>query len=67
MSLPCAGLFATNVHAAPGALEAEDRLAALDRLKRKVWSDVERGDCLWCRGFSAVAELENQTALLGGV
>ncbi len=47
--------FADNIHAAPGRLEEiEDRLAALDRLKRKYGQDVERGDRLWCGGGAPV-------------
>ena len=57
--------FAENVHAAPGRLEEiEDRLAALDRLKRKYGQTLAEVMAFGAEAARRLAEVENRDALL---
>jgi DNA repair protein RecN (Recombination protein N) len=57
--------FAGNVHAAPGRLEEiEDRLAALDRLKRKYGQTLGEVIAFGVEAARRLAEVENRDALL---
>ncbi|HZY60916.1 MAG TPA: AAA family ATPase, partial [Edaphobacter sp.] len=57
--------FADNVHAAPGRLEEiEDRLAALDRLKRKYGQTLAEIIAFGAEASRRLAEVENRDALL---
>jgi DNA repair protein RecN (Recombination protein N) len=57
--------FADNVHAAPGRLEEiEDRLAALDRLKRKYGQTLKEVIDFGVEAARQLAEVENRDALL---
>jgi DNA repair protein RecN (Recombination protein N) len=57
--------FAENVHAAPGRLEEiEDRLAALDRLKRKYGQTLREVIAFGVEAARQLAEVENRDALL---
>ncbi|WP_433972892.1 DNA repair protein RecN [Tunturiibacter lichenicola] len=57
--------FADNVHAAPGRLEEiEDRLAALDRLKRKYGQTLKEVIDFGTEAARQLAEAENRDALL---
>jgi DNA repair protein RecN (Recombination protein N) len=57
--------FADNVHAAPGRLEEiEDRLAALDRLKRKYGQSLKEVIDFGAEAARQLAEVENRDALL---
>jgi DNA repair protein RecN (Recombination protein N) len=57
--------FADNVHAAPGRLEEiEDRLAALDRLKRKYGQTLAEVIAFGADAVQRLAEVENRDALL---
>lgn len=57
--------FADNVHAAPGRLEEiEDRLAALDRLKRKYGQTLAEVIAFGADAAQRLAEVENRDALL---
>lgn len=57
--------FADNVHAAPGRLEEiEDRLAALDRLKRKYGQSLKEVIAFGVDAARQLAEVENRDALL---
>jgi DNA repair protein RecN (Recombination protein N) len=57
--------FADNVHAAPGRLEEiEDRLAALDRLKRKYGQTLKEVIAFGADAARQLAEVENRDALL---
>jgi DNA repair protein RecN (Recombination protein N) len=57
--------FADNVHAAPGRLEEiEDRLAALDRLKRKYGQTLKEVIAFGADAAQKLAEVENRDALL---
>jgi DNA repair protein RecN (Recombination protein N) len=57
--------FADNVHAAPGRLEEiEDRLAALDRLKRKYGQNLTEVIAFGTEAARQLAEVENRDALL---
>ena len=57
--------FAENVHAAPGRLEEiEDRLAALDRLKRKYGATLGEVMAFGAEAARRLAEVENRDALL---
>jgi DNA repair protein RecN (Recombination protein N) len=57
--------FAENVHAAPGRLEEiEDRLAALDRLKRKYGQTLKDVIAFGAEAVRQLAEVENRDALL---
>lgn len=57
--------FADNIHAAPGRLEEiEDRLAALDRLKRKYGQTLGEVMAFGAEAARRLAEVENRDALL---
>ena len=57
--------FADNVHASPGRLEEiEDRLAALDRLKRKYGQTLAEVIAFGAQAARHLAEVENRDALL---
>jgi DNA repair protein RecN (Recombination protein N) len=57
--------FADKVHAAPGRLEEiEDRLAALDRLKRKYGQTLKEVIAFGEEAARQLAEVENRDALL---
>ena len=57
--------FADNVHASPGRLEEiEDRLAALDRLKRKYGQTLAEVIAFGAEAARQLAEVENRDALL---
>jgi DNA repair protein RecN (Recombination protein N) len=57
--------FADNIHAAPGRLEEiEDRLAALDRLKRKYGQTLTEVIAFGAEAARQLAEVENRDALL---
>jgi DNA repair protein RecN (Recombination protein N) len=57
--------FADNVHAAPGRLEElEDRLAMLDRLKRKYGQSLKAAIDFGAEAARQLAEVENRDALL---
>jgi DNA repair protein RecN (Recombination protein N) len=57
--------FADNVHAAPGRLEEiEDRLEALDRLKRKYGQTLKDVIAFGAEAARQLAEVENRDALL---
>jgi DNA repair protein RecN (Recombination protein N) len=57
--------FADNIHAAPGRLEEiEDRLAALDRLKRKYGQTLAEVMAFGAEASRRLAEVENRDALL---
>src|SRR5580693_7919373 len=57
--------FAENVHAAPGRLEEiEDRLAALDRLKRKYGQTLAEVIAFGAEAARRLDEVENRDALL---
>jgi DNA repair protein RecN (Recombination protein N) len=57
--------FADNVHAAPGRLEElEDRLAMLDRLKRKYGQSLKDVIDFGAEAARQLAEVENRDALL---
>jgi DNA repair protein RecN (Recombination protein N) len=57
--------FADNVHASPGRLEEiEDRLAALDRLKRKYGQTLADVIAFGAEAARQLAEVENRDALL---
>jgi DNA repair protein RecN (Recombination protein N) len=57
--------FADNVHASPGRLEEiEDRLAALDRLKRKYGQTLKDVIVFGAEAARQLAEVENRDALL---
>ncbi len=57
--------FADNVHAAPGRLEEiEDRLAALDRLKRKYGQTLKEVIAFGAEAARQLSEVENRDALL---
>jgi DNA repair protein RecN (Recombination protein N) len=57
--------FADNVHAAPGRLEEiEDRLAALDRLKRKYGQTLKEVIDFGAEAARQLAEVENRDVLL---
>ena len=57
--------FADNIHAAPGRLEEiEDRLAALDRLKRKYGQTLGEVIAFGAEAARRLAEVENRDALL---
>ena len=57
--------FADNVHAAPGRLEEiEDRLAVLDRLKRKYGQTLEEVIAFGAEAARQLVEVENRDALL---
>ena len=58
--------FAENVNASPGRLEEiEDRLAALDRLKRKYGQSLAEVMAFGAEASRRLAEVENRDALLG--
>ena len=57
--------FADNINAAPGRLEEiEDRLAALDRLKRKYGQTLKEVIAFGAEASQRLAEVENRDALL---
>jgi DNA repair protein RecN (Recombination protein N) len=57
--------FADNIHASPGRLEEiEDRLAALDRLKRKYGQRLADVMAFGAEAARKLAEVENRDALL---
>ncbi|HMF62872.1 MAG TPA: DNA repair protein RecN [Edaphobacter sp.] len=57
--------FADNINAAPGRLEEiEDRLAALDRLKRKYGQTLAEVIAFGAEAARKLAEVENRDALL---
>jgi DNA repair protein RecN (Recombination protein N) len=57
--------FADNINAAPGRLEEiEDRLAALDRLKRKYGQSLKEVIAFGADAAQKLAEVENRDALL---
>src|SRR5215469_8264020 len=57
--------FAENINAAPGRLEEiEDRLAALDRLKRKYGQTLAEVIAFGAEASRKLAEVENRDALL---
>ena len=57
--------FAENVNATPGRLEEiEDRLAALDRLKRKYGQTLDEVIAFGAEAARKLAEVENRDALL---
>jgi DNA repair protein RecN (Recombination protein N) len=57
--------FADNINAAPGRLEEiEDRLAALDRLKRKYGQTLAEVIAFGAEASRQLAEVENRDALL---
>jgi DNA repair protein RecN (Recombination protein N) len=57
--------FADNINAAPGRLEEiEDRLAALDRLKRKYGQTLSEVIAFGAEAAQKLAEVENRDALL---
>jgi DNA repair protein RecN (Recombination protein N) len=57
--------FADNIHASPGRLEEiEDRLAALDRLKRKYGKTLAEVIAFGAEASRQLAEVENRDALL---
>jgi DNA repair protein RecN (Recombination protein N) len=57
--------FADNIHAAPGRLEEiEDRLAALDRLKRKYGQTLAEVIAFGAEAARQLSEVENRDALL---
>jgi DNA repair protein RecN (Recombination protein N) len=57
--------FADNIHAAPGRLEEiEDRLAALDRLKRKYGQTLAEVIAFGTEAARQLSEVENRDALL---
>lgn len=57
--------FADNIHASPGRLEEiEDRLAALDRLKRKYGKTLSEVIVFGAEAARRLAEVENRDALL---
>jgi DNA repair protein RecN (Recombination protein N) len=57
--------FADNIHASPGRLEEiEDRLAALDRLKRKYGQTLAEVMAFGAEAARQLAEVENRDALL---
>jgi DNA repair protein RecN (Recombination protein N) len=57
--------FADNINAAPGRLEEiEDRLAALDRLKRKYGQTLAEVIAFGAEATRKLAEIENRDALL---
>jgi DNA repair protein RecN (Recombination protein N) len=57
--------FADNINAAPGRLEEiEDRLAALDRLKRKYGQTLKEVIAFGAEAARKLAEVENRDALL---
>jgi DNA repair protein RecN (Recombination protein N) len=57
--------FADNIHASPGRLEEiEDRLAALDRLKRKYGQTLTEVIAFGAEAARKLAEVENRDALL---
>jgi DNA repair protein RecN (Recombination protein N) len=57
--------FADNIHAAPGRLEEiEDRLAALDRLKRKYGPTLAEVIAFGTEAARQLSEVENRDALL---
>jgi DNA repair protein RecN (Recombination protein N) len=57
--------FADNIHASPGRLEEiEDRLAALDRLKRKYGKTLAEVIAFGAEAARQLAEVENRDALL---
>ncbi|WP_213803668.1 DNA repair protein RecN [Granulicella sp. dw_53] len=57
--------FAESVHSAPGRLEEiEDRLAALDRLKRKYGQTLAEVIAFGAEAARRLAEVENRDALL---
>jgi DNA repair protein RecN (Recombination protein N) len=57
--------FADNIHASPGRLEEiEDRLAALDRLKRKYGQTLAEVIVFGAEAARQLAEVENRDALL---
>lgn len=58
--------FAENVNASPGRLEEiEDRLAALDRLKRKYGPTLREVMIFGAESARKLAEVENRDAVLG--
>ena len=58
--------FADNINAAPGRLEEiEDRLAALDRLKRKYGQTLAEVIAFGAEAARKLSEVENRDALLG--
>ena len=58
--------FAENVNASPGRLEEiEDRLAALDRLKRKYGQSLAEVMAFGAEASRRLVEVENRDALLG--
>jgi DNA repair protein RecN (Recombination protein N) len=57
--------FADNIHAGPGRLEEiEDRLAALDRLKRKYGHSLAEVIAFGAEAARKLSEVENRDALL---
>jgi DNA repair protein RecN (Recombination protein N) len=57
--------FADNINAAPGRLEEiEDRLAALDRLKRKYGQSLKEVIAFGAEAAQRLSEVENRDALL---
>jgi DNA repair protein RecN (Recombination protein N) len=57
--------FADNIHASPGRLEEiEDRLAALDRMKRKYGKTLAEVITFGAEAARQLAEVENRDALL---
>jgi DNA repair protein RecN (Recombination protein N) len=57
--------FADNIHASPGRLEEiEDRLAAIDRLKRKYGHTLAEVIAFGAEAARKLAEVENRDALL---
>jgi len=57
--------FADNIHASPGRLEEiEDRLAALDRLKRKYGQTLQDVIAFGAEAARQLSEVENRDALL---
>ena len=57
--------FADNIHASPGRLEEiEDRLAALDRLKRKYGQTLKDVIAFGVEAARQLSEVENRDALL---
>lgn len=57
--------FADNIHASPGRLEdIEDRLAALDRLKRKYGQTLKDVIAFAAEAARQLAEVENRDALI---
>ena len=57
--------FADNINAAPGRLEEiEDRLAALDRLKRKYGQSLKEVMAFGAEAAQRLSEVENRDALL---